>query len=129
MPENEISTNRFNAVIIDPQTDKFLAQVCLDGETFPTSEWVNACGNLQSFEILDEKKGFWDVWVHQRDVILRTEHGQRIVKITTYPAEGENQGLLNYISDVRKYHDQQTQPEPQPQPKRKLAFLQTLFGA
>ena len=129
MPETEIRTNKFNAVIVDPQTDKFLAKVCLDGETFPSSEWVSSQGNLQSFEILDENKGLWDVWVDQRDVVLRTEHTHRIVKITTYPADGENQGFLNYISDVKEYSHSQTQLADQPKSKGKLTFLRALFGA
>jgi len=129
MPENEIRNDKFNAIIIDPQTDKYLAKVCLNGETFPSSEWVTTPGNLQSFEIVNEKKGFWDVWVDQRDVVLKTEHGQRVVKITTYPADGENQGYLNYISDIKEYNFSSNQVESKTQSKGKLAFLQSLFGA
>ena len=129
MSENEMRNDKFNAIIIDPQTDKYLAKVCLNGETFPSSEWVNAPGNLQSFEILSEKKGLWEVWVDQRNVVLRTEHGQRVVKITTYPSEGENQGYLNYISDVKEFGLNSNRAEPKTQSKGKLAFLQTLFGA
>lgn len=128
MPKNEDQNTKFRAVIIDPKTDKFLAKVCLEGDTFPSSEWVNVEGNLQSFEILDEKKGFWDVWLDQRDVILRTEHSQRVVKITTYPPEGENQGFLNYISDIKEYPNQQAQLDDQLKSKGKFTFLRALFG-
>lgn len=128
MPENLTVSNKFNAIIVDPRTDKFLAKVCLDGRTFPSNEWISTQGNLQSFELLDEKKGFWDVWVNQREVILRTEHTQRVIKITTYPTEGENQGFLNYISDVREYK-KSIQHEDQSKPKGKLTFLRALFDA
>ncbi len=129
MPKNEIRANKFNAIIIDPKTNKLLAKVCLNGDPFPTNEWVSTSGNLQNFEILDEKKGLWEVWVHQSNVILRTEHGQRVVKITTYPTDGENHGLLNFISDVKEYQNIHTQSETQPQSKKKITFLRTIFGA
>ncbi len=128
MPENTRETSKFNAIIIDPLSDRFLAKVCLEGETFPTNEWISDQGNLQSFEILDEKKGLWDVWVDQRDVFLRTEHSQRIVKIATYPTDGENQGFLNYISDVKDYQNLPSHPKSHSSPKKRLSFLRTLFG-
>ena len=128
MPEVKSDNNKFKAIIIDPKTDKYLAKLYLDGETFPSNEWINIQGNLQSFEILDENKGLWEAWVDQRDVILRTEHTQRIVKITTYPAEGENHGFLNFISEVKDYQSHQPNPGPQSSPKKKLTFLRSLFG-
>lgn len=114
------------AIIVDPQTNKIFGGLQLTGELMPDSEWLSASGELHSFEILGDRLDLWDVWIHQKEVLLRNGTGQRLVKIMTYPTEGEKQGYLDYVGVFERFP---AESKPQRSTLRGLAFLQSLLGA
>ena len=129
MSENGNSTHKSNAVIINPATEKVLGQVCLVGDTVPATEWISTNGALQSFVIVDGREQLKGIWAQQKVVLLRTTHGQRFIKIITYPSDGENQGYLDYASDIVLSPKLTSERKSRLLTKRGFEFLQSLFSA
>ena len=126
MTRDNILTDPSIAIIVDPQTNKIFGGLQLTGELMPDSEWLSSSGELHSFEILGDRSDLWDVWVHQKEVLLRNGTGQRLVKIMTYPAEGEKQGYLDYVGVFERFPAEQ---KSRRSTLRGIAFLQSLLGA
>ena len=125
MVRENVITDPSIAIIVDPQTSKSLGGLRLVGEPVAPSEWIHANGDLQSFEILGDRADLWDVWVQQKEVLLRSETGQRLVKIMTYPADGENQGYLDFVGAFEYFP---AKSKTQISTLKGLAFIQSLLG-
>jgi hypothetical protein len=97
-----MNMNNSQALLINPETGELLAQVSLLGEPFRGNPLASGGGQLQNYVIVEEKKEFRAAWFNQRDVMLQMGEMRLFVKITTYPVDGENQGILNFIRVVRK---------------------------
>jgi hypothetical protein len=65
------------------------------------------------------------VWHYQEEVLLLTKIGQRKIKIITYPTEGETQGYLDYVSELKPHNAPQSSLKPIVQ--RGLAYIQSLL--
>jgi hypothetical protein len=113
------------ALIVDPQSDKSLGGVNLLGDPISSDGWISANGQMQSFELVSDRADLWDVWIHQKEVYLRTEKGQRLVRIMTYPAEGESQGFLDMHGDFEFFP---AKSKSRISAQRSLAFIQSLLG-
>ncbi len=129
MSENESGTQKPNAIIINPTTEKILGQVSLVGDPVPATEWISTNGAIQSFVIVEGKENLKEIWAQQAVVLLRTTHGQRFIKIVTYPSEGENQGYLDYTSDFVISPKLMSERKTRLLTQRGFAFLQSLFSA
>ena len=129
MSENGNSTHKSNAVIINPATEKILGQVSLVGDPVPVTEWISTNGALQSFVIIDGRDQLKGIWAQQEAVLLRTTHGQRFIKIITYPSDGENQGYLDYTSDFVLSPKLTSERKTRLLTHRGFAFIQSLFSA
>lgn len=125
MTRENLITDPSIAIIVDPQTKKTLGGLRLVGEPVQPSEWIQASGELQSFEILGDRSELWDVWVQQKEVFLRTETGQRLVKIMTYPADGETQGYLDFVGTFEHFP---AKSNTRISTLKGLAFIQSLLG-
>ena len=125
MAANDKNQNSSIALIVDPQTDKSLGGVRLLGNPVSSDGWISASGDLQSFELVGERSDLWDVWIQQKEVFLRTEKGQRLVRIMTYPAEGENQGYLDLHGEFELFP---VKSKSRISAQRGLAFIQSLLG-
>ncbi len=125
MTSDNISSDPSISLIVDPQTNKILGGLKLTGELLPTSEWISSSGELHSYEILGQRADLWEIWVQQKEVLLRNSSGQRLVKFTTYPADGEKQGYLDFISAFEQFP---VKSETRISALRSLAFLQSLLG-
>jgi hypothetical protein len=128
MLETETFANKSIATLIDPQTDESFGKISLVGDPISASQWISASGDLQSFVILGSREDLWDVWVQQKEVLLRSKYSQRLVKIVTYPAEGETQGYLDLISEAQELVREQPKLEQTKRTQRGLAFLQSLLS-
>ena len=126
---SEDSTHKSNAIIVNPATEKILGQVSLVGDPVPATEWISTNGALQSFEIVDGMEQLKGIWTQQEAVLLRTTHGQRFIKIVTYPSDGENQGYLDYTSDFVLSPKLTSERKSRLLIKRGFAFFQSIFSA
>jgi hypothetical protein len=125
-----MNTNKIQATLLDPQTAKPLAQISLDGEPIRANELISASGSLQGFTILSGNGELHEVWFDQQPVLLRTGNIQQLVKIATYPTDGENQGHLEIIPGTKEFcrEEEERQSQPKHQIQRALALFQTLLG-
>ena len=128
MPESKLYLHKPTFAVIDPQTNKQLGQISLIGEPVPASEWMSVSGSLQGFVILDGMNNLRRVWINQDEVLLRTEYMQRYIKITTYPADGEKQGYLDFVGEFEKIQAAPSKSKVRISTQRGLAFLQSLLG-
>lgn len=128
MPANKPVLHKLIVVIVDPEMEKPLGRISLVGGTLPSTEWIRGNGPLQSFEVVDGWDRLRNVWISQKEVILRTDYVHRRIRIVTYPTEGENQGYLDFTSDFV------ISPKPSAERKARLLFqrgfsyLQSLFS-
>ena len=129
MYKNENSTHKSNAIIVNPATEKILGQVSLVDDPVPATEWISTNGALQGFKIVDGMEQLKGIWAQQEVVLLRTTHGQRFIKIITYPSDGENQGYLDYTSDFVLSPKLTSERKSRLLTQRGFAFLQSLFSA
>jgi hypothetical protein len=53
---------------------------------------------------------------------------QSYIKITTYPADGEKQGYLDFVGEFEKIQAVPSKSKARISPQRGLAFLQSLLG-
>lgn len=128
MSENPTILNQSTALVLDPQTEKQLGQICLVGKPVTATEWISPSGSLQRFVILEGMSNLRRVWYHQNEVLLQTYSGKRFIKIITYPTEGENQGYLDYTSEIEKYEVAPSKSRFRISTRRGLAFIQSLLG-
>ena len=128
MAKTETFVNKSIATLIDPETKETFGKVSLVGDPISASQWISTSGNVQSFVILGDREELWDVWVQQREVLLRSQSSQRLVKIVTYPAEGETQGYLDFISESQEIIKEQPKLKQSNRTPKGLAFLQSLLG-
>ena len=125
MSKNKPQTDLSITLVIDPLTEKCLGEIHLAGDSMPASDWIDASGELQSYSILGSRSELWQIWVNQKEVLLRTKLGQRPARIITYPAEGETEGYLDYIGVFEAYP---SEPEAKHTVQKGLAFIQSLLG-
>ena len=103
MSENDSHNGKYVAIILHPDSEKVLGRISLVGDPIPASEWIRTNGPLQGFAIIDGRDQLEQAWVNQDDVLLRTDYGQCSIKIVTYPTEGEDQGYLDFTSEIETF--------------------------
>jgi len=128
MVKTDSSENKSIAVLIDPQTDETFGMISLVGDPVSASEWIGTSNDLQSFAILGDREELWNIWVQQKEVLLRNNHSQRLVKIVTYPAEGEIEGYLDFIGEAEELVKEQPKSKFMNRPIKRFAFIQSLLG-
>ena len=128
MPENESLIDKSIAFVINPETNKSIGRISLVGNPVPATKWINASGPLQGFIIVDGRELIRDAWSYQHEVLLQTYIGQRTIKIVTYPTEGEDQGYLDFTSELEVSPKIQAERKNRLLSKRGFAFLQSLFS-
>lgn len=127
MPETLANSENAHLLVVEPQSKNPLGEILLVGDPIPVSDWLGSNGPLQRFEIISGRHTLRKVWADQDEVLLLTKFGQRNIRITTFPTEGEMQGHLDYTSELVPYRNLRTSPNPFI--KRGLAFIQSLLGA
>ena len=139
MVKTDSSENKSIAVLIDPQTNESFGKISLVGDPVSASQWIGTSDDLQSFAILGDREELWDVWVQQKEILLRynhlreriaalLSHSQRLVKIVTYPAEGETEGYLDFIGEAEELEKEQPKSKFINRPIKRFAFIQSLLG-
>lgn len=128
MTENESYPQKSIAIVTNQETDKLIGRISLVGNPVPATKWINANGPLQGFVIIDGREFLKDAWSHQTEILLSTYIGQRTIKIVTYPTEGEDQGYLDFTSDLEVFPTNQSEGKTRISTKRGFAFLQSLFS-
>ena len=98
---NDINT--LSVFLIDPQSKKQIGEISLSGDPVPATEWIDSNGPLQGFVILDGMDNLRNAWVYQEEILLCTDLGQQLIKIVTFPSDGEDSGFLDYTGDFEKY--------------------------
>ena len=127
--ESSISKLQNNtANILNPKTNKQIGQIVLIGDQVPATEWINAQGPLQSFVVLEGREHLKTVWMSQAEVLLQVNGNQGLVKIVTYPSEGEDQGFLNFTSEFSKAPDNPSARKSRLLTQRGFSFIQSLFS-
>lgn len=128
MAKTDTFINKSIATLIDPQTKETFGKISLVGDPISATQWISASGNMQSFVILGNREDLWNIWVEQKEVLLRSNDNQRLVKIVTYPAEGETQGYLDFIGEAQDIEKERPRSKQNNRTPRGLAFLQSLLG-
>ena len=128
MVKTDSSENKSIAVLIDPQTNESFGKISLVGDPVSASQWIGTSDDLQSFAIMGDREELWDVWVQQKEILLRYNHSQRLVKIVTYPAEGETEGYLDFIGEAEELEKEQPKSKFINRPIKRFAFIQSLLG-
>ena len=128
MSDNKSDLGKSAVQVIDPETGKLLGRIFLIGDLVPTSEWFGSSGHLQNFNIVEGERRLRQAWENQEEVLLRTDYGQRFIKFVTYPTEGENQGYLDYTSELEPAPKSSSGQKNRLLTQRSIAFLQSLFS-
>jgi hypothetical protein len=128
MTENEANHDKSAAIIFDPDTEEVLGRITLVADSMPATEWISTKGPLQGFAIKDGRDHLQQVWVNQDEVLLRTDYGQCFVRIITYPTEGEDQGYLDFTSELQALPSVPSERKTRILTQRGYAFLQSLFS-
>jgi hypothetical protein len=128
MSENESNHEKYTAIVIDIDTEEILGRISLVGDPVPATEWISANGPLQGFAIQDGRDHLWQVWANQEEVLLRTDTGEYSIRIVTYPTEGENQGYLDFTSELQAVPNLSSEGKTRILAQRGFAFLQSLFS-
>ena len=129
MTEDNPSNHQNNVFVISPENNKIIGQLNLIGNPVQVSNLFTNKGSLQRFEIIDGHESLKEVWSYQTEVLLRIKKWQRAVRIITYPTDGENQGYLDFTSEVSEATSFSSAGKAQNLTKKGFSFLQSLFGA
>ena len=117
------------ATLLNPQTGKLLAQISLDEQHILVNEVISSSGSLQGFTILSGKGQLHESWFDQKTMLLRTRNVLKLVKIATFPIDGEKHGHLEIIQgNIKDHFLEAGQHQPNHLIRRGLALLQTLTG-
>lgn len=128
MPESQMNPKPFDGLIVDPQSQAVLGRIRLVGGPVQASQWVSNSGSLQGFVIVGDRDDLWDVWAAQRPVLLRGKSTQRLIRIMTYPADGEQHGFFDYVGEAHAIPVDTKKSKGMDATRRGLAYLQSLFG-
>ena len=128
MSENESNQDKYTANVIDPEKEKVIGQISLIADILPATEWISTNGPLQGFAIQDGRDRLREVWANQEEVLLRTDYKQCFIRIITYPTEGENEGYLDFTSELQALPNSPSEQKTKILEQRGFAFLQSLFS-
>ena len=128
MSKNKSNRDKSTAIVIDPEAKEHLGTILLVGDPVPTSKLIGGNGPLQGFVLIDGREHLRQVWAHQEEVLLLTKYGQRYIKIITYPTEGENQGYLDFTSELEILPKSPSVQKNRMLTQRGFAFLQSLIS-
>ena len=117
------------AKIFDPKTGEQLANVALIGKLIRADELISESGSLQGFKILSGSEDLQDAWFNQKSVLMRRGNIQQLVKIATYPTEGEDQGYLDFVPGTREFCEVEEKSNIKTRARRGLAVIQALLGS
>lgn len=127
--DQNMNKNPHLATLLNPQTGKLLAQISLDEQHIQVNEVISSSGSLQGFTILSGKGKLHETWFDQKTMLLRTRNMYRLVKIATFPIDGEKHGHLEIIQgNIKDHLPSGRQHQPSHPIRRGFALLQTLIG-
>lgn len=115
-----MTTNGIPATIVSLKTGKTLGQISLVGKPIPGDELLSTSGSLLRFQLLADRGKIWKAWLDQQNVLMLTEYGQHIVRIVTFPAEGDNQGHLDCIRKMDEGSGESVHPKPKSRSLKKF---------
>ena len=69
-----------------------------------------------------------EAWFENEKLLVRSGDIQQLVKIATFPTEGENLGYFDLIPGTKEFLEETENSSFKPHTKRGLAFIQTLLG-
>ncbi len=121
--------NKTKATLLNPQSGTLLANISLVGEPIQVDGVFNCHSSLQRYVILSETNSLQASWFNQKVVLLRSGDRQQLVKIATYPSEGESQGHLNLLQGKFELYYENRQHQSKHQKRRWFTLFQTLLGA
>jgi hypothetical protein len=117
------------ATIIDPQTGKSLAEIVLIGDLIKANRLISQSGHLQGFKILSGRGELQEAWFDNQKLLVRSGDIQQLVKVATFPTEGENPGYFDLIPGTKEFLKQEAKSGLNTRAKRRLAIIQTLLGS
>jgi hypothetical protein len=117
------------ATILNPQTGKSLAEIVLIGDLIKADRLISESGRLQGFKILSGQGELQEAWFDNEKLLVRSGDIQQLVKIATFPTEGENPGYFDLIPGTKEFLEKEAKLGLSPRAKRRLAIIQTLLGS
>jgi hypothetical protein len=82
--------------VLDPQTNRKLARVYLNGHVIQAGGPLGQAGAMRSFTLLEGS--LRDQWAYQRPLILRKEDGREAaIRIAALPVEEGEVGFVEFL--------------------------------
>lgn len=125
----DTNANKYQAVLLNPKSGELLAQISLDEEHTEVNQAISNSGSLQGFTILSGKTKLHETWFNQKNILLRIGNVHHLVKIVTFPIDGEKTAHLEIIQGNRKdYYPSKGQHQPNHLIQRGRALFQAIIG-